>query len=145
MDDGYRVIDPRDWRVWAVAVPAIVVMGVLVWALGSVVQHYVAELQSVAALDPESAARRAAASLRTVLAISAGGAFLVGTYLAWLGVRVWRSGKLPPPGSWIVAGRPVYSGRFAAPIGRLFIALALLLVAAAIGLLWAGWRLTAVR
>jgi hypothetical protein len=145
MDDGYRVIDPRDWRVWAVAVPAIVVMGVLVWALGSVVQHHVAELQSVAVLDPESAARRAAASLRTVLAISAGGAFLVGTYLAWLGVRVWRSGKLPPPGSWIVAGRPVYSGRFAAPIGRLFIALALLLVAAAIGLLWAGWRLTAVR
>jgi hypothetical protein len=145
MDDGYRVIDPRDWRLWAVAVPAIVVMGVLVWALGSVVRDHVAELQSVALRDPESATRRAAASLRTVLAVSVGGAFLVAAYLAWLGVRVWRSGRLPPPGSWIVTGRPVYSGRFAAPIGRLFIALALVLVAVAIGLLWMGWRLTAVQ
>jgi hypothetical protein len=145
MDEGYRVVDPRDWRVWAVAVPAIVVMGVLVWALGSVVRHHVAELQSVAILDPASATRRAAASLRAVLAVSVGGAALVAAYLAWLGVRVWRSGRLPPPGSWIVAGRPVYSGRFAAPIGRLFIALAVLLVAAAVGLLWAGWRLTAVQ
>jgi hypothetical protein len=73
MNDGYRVIDPGDWRSWAVAVPAIVVMGVLVWALGSVVRHHVAELQSVAIVDPESATRHAAASLRTVLAVSVGG------------------------------------------------------------------------
>ncbi len=145
MDDGYRVIDPRDWRLWAVAVAAIVVMGVLVGVLGSVVRHHVAELQSVALQDPESATRRAAASLRTVLAVSAGGAFLVATYVAWLGARVWRSGRLPPPGSWILAGRPVYSGRFAAPIGRLFIVLALLLVAVASGLLGIGWRLTTVQ
>jgi hypothetical protein len=142
MDEGYRVIDPRDWRLWAVAVPAIVLMGVLVWALGSTVQHHVAELQSLAAHDLESATRRAAASLRAVLAVSVGGALLIATYLAWLDVRVLRSGRLPPPGSWIVAGRPVYSGRFAAPIGRLFVALALLLAGTAIGLLWAGWHLT---
>ena len=144
MDDGYRVLDPRDWRLWAVGVPVVVVVGVLVWALGALVQRHVAELQSVAVLDPESAARRAAGSLRTALAVTVGSVSLVATYLAWLGVRVWRSGRIPPPGSWIIAGRPVYSGRFAAPIGRLFIVLALLLLAAALGLLWAGWHLTAV-
>lgn len=137
----YRVIDPTDWRLWAVVVPAITLIGALVWILGNAVQHHVAELQSIAAIDPESAVRRAATSLRIAVAVGVGGGFLTAVYLGWLGVRVVQSGCVPPPGAWIVAGRPVYAGRFAFRIGRLLIALAALLAAASAGVLWVGWRL----
>jgi hypothetical protein len=144
MIDGYREIDFGDWRVRVIGIAALAVAGALVWALGGAVQRHVAELQAAAATNPEAAARRAAASLRALLSILTAGNVAVAAYLAWLGIRVVASDRLPPPGSWIIKGRAVYTGKFAGRIGRLFIVLAVLLVGASFALFWIGWRLTAV-
>lgn len=143
MRDDYRVIDPRDWRVRVTFVFALAVLAVLLWALSLAIRGHVATLQAVAATDPGDAARRAAYSLRTLFTLMAGGNVVVAAYLAWQGVRVIGSRQVPPPGSWILKGRRVYTGRFAPRIGRLFLALAVLLVGASLGLLWLAWRLTA--
>lgn len=143
MHDEYRVIDPRDWRVRAAFLVGLVLLVTVLWALGLTIRSHVATLQAVAATDPGDAARRAAQSLRTLFTLMAGGNVVVAAYLAWQGVRVTGSGQVPPPGSWVFKGRRVYAGRFAPRIGRLFVALALLLVGASAGVLWLVWRLTA--
>jgi hypothetical protein len=143
MHNDYRVIDPRDWRVRVALLLALGVLAALCWALSLTIRQHVATLQAVAATDPGDAARRAASSLRTLFTLMAGGNVAVAAYLAWQGVRVIASGQVPPPGSWVFKGRRVYAGRFAPRIGRLFLALAVLLLGASVGLLWLVWRLTA--
>ena len=143
MRDHYRVIDPRDWRVRVAFLAALGALAVLFWALSLAIRSHVAALQAVAAIDPDDAARRAASSLRTLFTLMVSGNTMVAAYVAWQGVRVISSGQLPPPGSWIIKGRPVYTGRFARRIGQLFVALAVLLVGASVAMLWFGWSLTA--
>ncbi len=139
----YREIDPRDKRTWVIAFAILVVGLALLWGLNEVVQSHTAELQSLAESDPDGARRQAAASLRTVLSVITLLNVLVAAFLAWQGVRSLSSGRSPPPGSWIIRGRPVYSGRTAVRVGRVLIAAALLLAAATVVMLWLGWRLTA--
>lgn len=143
MQDDYRVVDPRDWRVRLALLVALGVVAVSFWALGLVIRDHVATLQAVAATDPGNAARRAASSLRTLITLMAGGNAVLAAYLVWQGLRVLGSGQVPPPGSWIVKGRKVYSGPSARRIGRLLLALAALVGGASVALLWLGWRLTA--
>ncbi len=143
MADDYRVVDPRDWRVRVIAIVALAAIAALAWVIGGAVQRHVAELQALAASDPHAAARRAAVTLRVLLALGIAGNAAVAAYVAWIGIRVVSSDRLPPPGSWIIKGRRVYTGKYAGRIGRLFIALALVLVAASLALFWIGWRLTA--
>jgi len=143
MRDDYRVIDPHDWRVRVAFVFALAVLAALLWALSLAIRDHVATLQAVAATDPGEAVRRAAHSLRALTTLMAAGNLAVAAYLAWQGVRVIGSRQVPPPGSWVFKGRRAYTGRFAPRIGRLFLALAMLLVGASVGLLWLVWRLTA--
>jgi len=143
MTDHYREIDPRDWRVRVVALAAVGLLLALLWALVLAVREHVATLKAVAATDPGDAARRAGSFLRTMIALLAAGNVVVAAYLSWVGARVVTSGKLPPPGSWIVKGRRIYEGRLARRIGQSFVVLAVVIVAASAGMVWLGWRLTA--
>jgi hypothetical protein len=143
MTDHYREIDPRDWRVRVVALAAVGLLLALLWALGLAVRDHGATLKAVAATDPGDAARRAGFFLRRMIALLAAGNVVVAAYLSWVGARVVASGKLPPPGSWIVKGRRIYEGRLARRIGQSFVVLAVVIVAASAGMVWLGWRLTA--
>jgi hypothetical protein len=143
MTDHYREIDPRDWRVRVVALAAVGLLLALLWALVLAVRDHVATLKAVAATDPGDAARRAGFFLRRMIALLAAGNVVVAAYLSWVGARVVASGKLPPPGSWIVKGRRIYEGRLARRIGQSFVVLAVVIVAASAGMVWLGWRLTA--
>ncbi len=142
-EPGYREIDPRDKRLWFLAFGVLAVGLALLWGLNEVVQSHAAELQNLAESDPDGARRQAAASLRTVLSVITLLNVLVAAFLAWQGVRSLTTGRSPPPGSWVIRGRPVYAGRTALRVGRILIAAAVLLAAATVVMLWLGWRLTA--
>ena len=143
MAGDYREIDTRDWRVRLAALAAIALILALCWTLASAVREHVAVLRTVAETDPAAAARRAGSFLRTTFALLAAGNTVVAAYLLWLGVRVAATGKLPPPGAWIVKGRRVYEGRFVRRIGRILVVLAIAIAAASAVMVWLGWRLTA--
>jgi len=139
----YREIDPRNWRVRLAALAALALILALAWTLAIAVREHLATLRTVAEIDPAAAARRAGSFLRAMFALLAAGNTIVAAYLLWLGVRVAATGKLPPPGAWIVKGRRVYEGRFARRIGQIFVALAIAVAAASAVMVWLGWRLTA--
>jgi len=143
MRDDYREINPRDWRVRLAALAALALILALCWTLALAVREHVAALRAVAETDPATAARRAGSFLRATFALLAAANTVVAAYLLRLGVRVAATGKLPPPGAWIVKGRRVYEGRFVRRVGRIFVLLAILIAGASTVMVWLGWRLTA--
>lgn len=142
-EHDYREIDPRDKRIWLIAFGVLAVGLALLWGLNTVVQNHAAELQTLADSDPAGARRQAAATLRAVLSVITLLNVLVAAFLAWQGVRSLSTGRSPPPGSWIIRGRPVYTGRTAVRVGGILIGAAVVLAVATVVMLWLGWRLTA--
>ncbi|MDH3290531.1 MAG: hypothetical protein OEO20_04315 [Gemmatimonadota bacterium] len=142
-EHDYREIDPRDKRIWLIVFGVLGVGLAALWGLNAIVQDHAAELQSLAESDPDAARRQAAASLRAVLSVITLLNVLVAAFLAWQGMRSLSTGRSPPPGSWIIRGRPVYTGRTAIRVGRILIAAAILLAVATLVMLWLGWGLTA--
>jgi len=133
----HKIVSRRRLVLWfvlglAAAVPLIL----LVQHLGDA---YVEQIERLAEQDPAAAARQALSALRVVFGILALLIAGVGLYLVWLGARARRSGLFPPPGSWVVEGRPVYTGSRATRVGLLQIMLGAVLVVMAGGIVFYCW------
>jgi len=133
----HRIVSRRRLAIWfvlglAAAVPLILL-----------VQHfgdaYVSEIERLAEQDPAAAARQALAALRIAFGFLAVLIAGLGLYMAWLGARARRAGLFPPPGSWVVEGRPVYTGSRAARAGLLQMMLGAVLVIMAGGIVFYSW------
>lgn len=133
----HKIVSRRRLVLWfvlglAAAVPLIL----LVQHLGNA---YVDEIEQLAEQDPAAAARQALSALRIVFGTMALLIAGMGLYLAWLGARARRSGVFPPPGTWVVEGRPVYAGSRAARAGLLQVMFGAVLMIMAGGIVFYSW------
>ncbi|MGD2141697.1 MAG: hypothetical protein PVH25_14990, partial [Burkholderiales bacterium] len=107
----------------------------LVW----LVTGYLGSLEALSHSDPALAAQRIRVVAKIILATTVVIAAAVGGYVAWYGYRAVRSECFPPPGWWIVEGRPVQTGAMARRIGWIQIVLGILMAAVACAAVYRTW------
>ena len=113
----------------------VIVGGLLVmWVAG-----YLNALSELAESDPALAALRARFVLQAALAATVLVAVLVGSYVAWYGYRAVRSECFPPPGSWVIEGRPVQTGSKARALGWVQIILGIAMAGMACAAVYSAW------
>jgi hypothetical protein len=104
----YRVFSRRTVLLWFVAV---MLFGELAgWLIQDYLGAYLGELEQMARQDPEAAAERALSTLRIILGAMACLMGITGLYMGRYGYLSLRVGRFPPPGAWIIEGRPSLTG-----------------------------------
>jgi hypothetical protein len=124
--DGYRVISRREAARWLLA--CAVVCAIAIPILLRLADFYAGDLQALARKDTPRALAQARVAIQFVLLSVAALSAAMGACLMWYGYRAARTATLPPPGSWILEGRPVFTGRKAAAIARLYLAAGLAII-----------------
>lgn len=81
-------------------------------------QGYLASVSELARTNPGLAAQQIAGLLRLVLVGMVILAIGAGAMVVRYGVRAVRTECFPPPGSWVVEGREIYTGEKARRLGR---------------------------
>lgn len=109
--------------------------------LVSMVAGYLNALAELSHSEPALAAQRIRFVLQIALVTTVVFAVLVGSYVASYGYRALRSEIFPPPGSWIVEGRPVHTGRKARLLGRAQIVLGIVMAGVACAAVYSTWAL----
>ena len=94
------------------------------------VRNYLSALAELAQSDPAMAGARASEALFVTLVCTAVVAAAVGAYVVWYGYRAVRAACYPPPGGWVIEGRPVYTGGKARRIGKVQMVLGVAMAAA---------------
>ncbi len=135
----YRVIKRQQFI--RSAVLTIAVMAIIVALLLTLVQMYLAGLVELAELQPALAAQRTSNVLQLVLAIVVVFAVGVGSYAIWYGLRAIKSGSFPPPGAWVIEGRPIHTGDKAQRIALAQIVLGILIPVVACYAVYRAWAL----
>jgi hypothetical protein len=91
------------------------------------------ELEAMAERDPETARRQIEATVGLISLVNAAALLPVVGYFGYLSVRVFRSGRFPPPNIWLIrdtrivrGARARWAGTVAAVTSALFLVLAVL-------------------
>ena len=116
---------------------AVVGGGLLV----STVAGYLNVLEEMAQADPVQAAQRVRFVLQVALVATVVIAVAVGSYVSVHGYRAVRSECFPPPGTWIVEGRPVHTGSKARRLGWAQTVLGILMAGVACAAVYSTWAL----
>lgn len=138
-EQSYRIMS----RTWAAVIGALLLVAatVIVWF---VIQKMRASTAALGILYDQSPALAAAEVVRRVrfYAWLYGGSLLaIAGWIAWMASRAIRSGRMPPPGSWIIEGQRIHEGGAAVRQGRLLLIFAGVLTLLAGGLFATLWRL----
>jgi len=137
--DQHRIITKRQLVRWLVPIFAIVVVAGAIML--KIVQIYLAGLTELAATAPTLAAARMSGLLELVFVSTAVFAVGVGSYVVWYGYRAVRSKCFPPPGAWVIEGKPVYTGVKAQWLAWVRIALGIIMPVAAGYAVYRAWVL----
>jgi hypothetical protein len=130
--------DPKSRR----QVLVVTLAGALIGAvLIMVFAQYRTELGAWLGDSPSERRARLGIALAVMAALGCAPLLGLAVYLGFFGSRVIRARRFPPPGSLVVRDTPVLRDRAAIRRGRIFEALAAAFAAAALGLLFALWRL----
>lgn len=116
---------------------AVAVFGLLSWAAA----RYLDGLEQLAQTDAAQAAQRISSLAQAVFVVSVVVALLVGSFLSWYGYRAARTQCFPPPGTWVIEGRPVYSGTKARLLGWTQILLGIVMAFVACAAVYRSWSL----
>ncbi len=138
-DKSHRIVSRAQVIRWVVLI--VIAAGAGFWLLLWLVSRYLDSIEQLAASDPALAAQRVSVLIQLVLASSFAFALLVGSYLSWYGYRAVKTACFPPPGSWLIEGRPVYHDNQARQLGWLQIVLGVALAGVASGLAYRTWSL----
>ena len=91
------------------------------------------EIEDLAGRDPEAARRQLEATVGLISLVNAAALLPVVGYFGYLSVRVFRSGRFPPPNIWLIrdtrivrGARARWAGTIAAVTSALFLVLAVL-------------------
>ena len=114
---------------------AVAVFGLLSWAAA----RYLDGLEQLAQTDAAQAAQRISSLAQAVLVASVVVALLVGSFLSWYGYRAVRTQTFPPPGTWLIEGRPVHEGSKARLFGWTQIILGILMAFVACAAVYRSW------
>ena len=138
-DTRHRVIKKAQFTRWMLLIgaAAVVGFGLLSWAT----TNYLDGLEQLSQTDVALAALRVSSVVQGVFVACVVFAVLVGSYLAWYGYRAVRSECFPPPGSWVVEGRPIYSGAGARRRGWTQVALGILMAGVVCAVVYRSWSL----
>jgi hypothetical protein len=128
---GYRVLTRRQLVLGLAAVAALLALALWLGIRWS--EAYAATISRLVQASPEAAAATLERDLRVLAAVNGAAAWAVAGFLVWQGRRALRARMLPPPGSWIVEGQRLRTGREAVAASRL-----LIFLAGALALLGAG-------
>ena len=137
-DSGdYRVLDRKKF-----ALIMAVLLGVLsvgVWLGLDRLAEYAAGLEELVATAPAKAGAILTRQLRFLAVLNGIVLSLLALLIIWHGSRGWRTVSMPPKGSWILEGPPIWTGPAAVRIAQFTITAGILLgVLAVIGsvMLW---------
>jgi magnesium-transporting ATPase (P-type) len=135
----HRIINKAQFARWMLLIGAAVVVGfgLLSWAA----TRYLDQLEQLSQADAALAAQRVSSLVQAVFVSSVVVALLVASFLAWYGYRAVRSECFPPPGSWVVEGRPVYNGGQARRRGWAQIFLGIFMAGVACAVVYRSWSL----
>lgn len=109
----------------------------LVW----LVSGYLNGLEELAKSQPALATDRILFVAQVALSVTVIVAVAVGCYVAWYGLRAVRSEYFPPPGSWVIEGRPVHTGAKARRLGWTQIIAGILMACVACAAVYRTWSL----
>ena len=90
---------------------------------------------------PEQAATEIVRRLRLYAWLYGGSLLGIATWIAWMALRIIRTARMPPPGSWIVEGQRTWEGGAAIKRGRCLAYFAGVLALLAVGLFVTLWML----
>jgi len=135
----YRTISSRELLRITLLVVAVTLVGSFL--LVRLVSGYVNGLEEMAQSHPAEAAERILFVAQLALGVTVVFAVAVGGYVAWYGYRAVRSEHFPPPGSWIIEGRPVHTGAKARRLGWTQIVLGILMAGVACVAVYRTWSL----
>ncbi|MFQ5744385.1 MAG: hypothetical protein ACE5HV_12470 [Acidobacteriota bacterium] len=126
-------------RVWAGLLVSFAFILLLGWGLIQAMQAYLARLDQIARLSPDTAIARAGLSMQILGVVM--GALAIGTalYTYRASRKVIDNRQLPPPGTWVLGKPVVVGGDRAVLMGRIGYLLAALLAVsglAAAALIW---------
>ncbi|UCD68924.1 MAG: hypothetical protein JSW48_02140 [Betaproteobacteria bacterium] len=111
------------------------------WLLSWATTKYLDQLEQMSRTDAALAAQRVSSTVQAVFISSVVFALLVGSFLAWYGYRAVRSECFPPPGAWVIEGRPVYDGSKARRRGWAQIILGVVMAGVACAVVYRSWSL----
>lgn len=137
----YRIIS-RKTAAWAGAL-LLAAAVVVVWFVVHNMRASTADLGALFDQSPEQAAAEVVRRVRGFAWLYGGSLLTIAAWIGWIAWRAIRSGRMPPPGSWIIEGQRVHEGAAAAQRGRILLALAAAVAVLAIGLFVTLWRLAA--
>ncbi|NIO43363.1 MAG: hypothetical protein GTO41_26350 [Burkholderiales bacterium] len=138
-DNLHRVVTRSQLLRWFLVCGLVAAAGF--WLLMSAITRYLDSLERLAESDPVIAAQRVSFVIQVVFVSSIVFAVLIGLYLGWYGYRAVKSECFPPPGSWLIEGRPIYRGRKARRLGWLQIVLGIIMAVLACGVVYRTWAL----
>lgn len=138
---SYRVLS----RTWAAVIGALllVVAAVTVWFVIQKMRASTADLGVLYDQSPEQAAVEVVRRVRIYAWLYGGSLLAIAIWIAWMASRVIRTGRMPPPGAWIVQGQRTWEGNAAVKRGKLLGYFAGALAVLSAGLFAALWRLAA--
>lgn len=135
----HRIVSKRQLVRWSMLIVGTVMLCslLMIWF----VSEYVNSLEELAQSQPAEAAQRIFFVTQIALVTTVVFAVAVGSYVAWYGIRAVRSECFPPPGSWIVEGRPLQTGARARRLGWTQIVLGILMAGVACAAVYRTWSL----
>jgi len=114
-------------------------LAVLGFACILVVSGRVGELEALAERDPEEARRQLGEAMGLISLVNAAALLPFAGYFGYLSLRIFRSGRFPPPNIWLIRDTRIARGARAQWIGTVAaVVSAVLLVLAVVPLL--SWR-----
>lgn len=135
----YHVISKRKLLRISLLIVAIALTAslLLIWS----VSGYLNGLEDLAKTQPALATERILFVAQLALGVTVMVAVAVGAYVAWYGIRAVRSECFPPPGSWVIEGRPVQTGSRARRLGWTQIIFGILMACVACAAVYRTWSL----
>lgn len=138
--ESYRVLS-RAKAAW-IGVLLLAVAAVIVWFVIQKMRASTADLATLYDQSPGQAAAEVVSRVRFYAWLYGGSLFAIAAWIAWMALRVIRTGRMPPPGSWIIERQRIHEGSAAVRRGKILLVFAGALALLAAGLFATLWRLS---
>ncbi len=136
---SYRVLT-RAKAAW-IGILLLAAAAVIVWFVIQKMRASTADLGVLLDQSPAQATAEVVRRVRIYAWLYGGSLLGIAAWIAWMAMRVIRTERMPPPGSWIIEGQRTYEGSAAARRGRILLYFAGALALLAGGLFVTLWRL----
>ena len=139
--DMYRVLSRT--RAMGIGVVLLATVAAAVWFAVRWMNASADEFARLFEQTPEQGALEIVRRLRMYAWLYGGSFLAIAAWTAWVATRSIQSGRMPPPGSWIIEGQRTWQGEAAVKRGRILRVVAGVLALLAGGMFLTLWRLAA--